>query len=62
MAKVSRDRLMVALEAQYPGYQFVKHKGYGTRAHQAALERQGVSAIHRKSYAPIRKLLSGAES
>jgi ribonuclease HII len=57
VAKVSRDRLMTALEAEYPGYRFADHKGYGTRAHHAALARQGVSAIHRTSYAPIRKLL-----
>ncbi len=58
IAKVSRDRQMVALEAAYPGYGFARHKGYGTRAHQAALAAQGVSAIHRKSYAPVRCLLS----
>jgi ribonuclease HII len=57
VAKVSRDRLMAALETQYPGYRFADHKGYGTRAHQAALARQGVCAVHRTSYAPIRKLL-----
>ncbi len=57
VAKVSRDRLMTALDARYPGYDLAKHKGYGTRAHQAALAQLGVSAIHRKSYAPIRALL-----
>jgi len=61
VAKVSRDRLMMALEAEYPGYRFADHKGYGTRAHQAALAQQGVTAIHRKSYAPVRRLLSGPE-
>lgn len=59
VAKVSRDRLMAALDAHYPGYSLAKHKGYGTRAHQAALAQLGVSAIHRKSYAPVRSLLEG---
>jgi ribonuclease HII len=62
VAKVSRDRMMAALDAHYPGYDLAKHKGYGTRAHQAALAQLGVSDIHRKSYAPIQKLLAGGEN
>ena len=54
LAKVTRDRMMVELEAQFPGYAFARHKGYGTREHQAALERLGVSRIHRVSFAPIK--------
>jgi len=57
IAKVSRDRAMLALDARYPGYHFARHKGYGTHAHQAALQRLGVSEIHRQSYAPIRASL-----
>jgi ribonuclease HII len=57
VAKVSRDRAMAALDARYPGYGFAQHKGYGTRAHHAALKRLGVSEAHRKSYAPVRELI-----
>lgn len=53
IAKVSRDRFMARLDALYPGYNFTRHKGYGTRAHQAALDQLGVSAIHRRSYRPV---------
>ncbi len=61
VAKVSRDRQMAELDAHYPGYSFARHKGYGTRLHQAALAQRGVSAVHRKSYAPIQRLLNAAE-
>jgi ribonuclease HII len=57
VAKVTRDRIMVALDAQLPGYGFARHKGYGTSEHQAALRALGVSQEHRKSYAPIAALL-----
>ena len=57
IAKVTRDRLMVALHEQYPGYGFAQHKGYGTPEHQAALARFGPSPHHRKSWAPIRALM-----
>lgn len=53
VAKVARDRRMISLERRFPGYGFDRHKGYGTAAHQAALERLGVSPIHRRSYAPV---------
>ncbi|MBI5405931.1 ribonuclease HII [Candidatus Kaiserbacteria bacterium] len=49
-AKVSRDRLMVRLSAEYPLYGFEKHKGYGTRAHYEALEKYGPCVIHRRSF------------
>lgn len=59
VAKVSRDRAMASLETRYPGYGFGRHKGYGTAAHRAALLQRGVCEAHRKSYAPIRDLLTG---
>ena len=55
VAKVSRDRLMVELEGRFPGYGFARHKGYGTAQHQAALAALGPSAIHRLSFAPLRR-------
>ena len=57
LAKVSRDRLMVAMEAQHPGYGFAVHKGYPTPAHLAALERLGPCIQHRRSFAPVKRLL-----
>lgn len=53
LAKVARDREMVALDAQFPGYGFAQHKGYGTAAHLAALARLGASPHHRRSFAPV---------
>lgn len=53
MAKVTRDRELVRLDALYPGYGLAVHKGYGTSAHRAALERLGPSPIHRRSFAPV---------
>ena len=50
LAKVSRDRYMVEMDGKYPGYGFAKHKGYGTKAHYAALDELGPCAIHRKSF------------
>ena len=58
LAKVSRDALMVEMDEIYPGYGFAKHKGYPTKQHRAALLRLGVCEIHRRSYAPVKKLLS----
>jgi ribonuclease HII len=57
LAKVERDAAMLRLDAEYPGYGFAVHKGYPTAVHLAALERQGVSAVHRRSYAPVRRCL-----
>jgi ribonuclease HII len=56
VAKVSRDRMMVELDATYPGYGFARHKGYGTPQHRAALERLGPCAVHRLSFAPLQRL------
>lgn len=50
LAKVTRDRLMVQLDAQYPGYGFAAHKGYGTKAHYAAVAALGLCPIHRRSF------------
>jgi ribonuclease HII len=55
IAKVTRDRLMLALDEQYPAYGFAKHKGYGTAAHLAALKQYGPSPIHRRSFLPVRQ-------
>ena len=52
LAKVTRDRVMVAMHEQFPGYGFAQHKGYPTALH---LERLGACAIHRRSFAPVHK-------
>lgn len=57
IAKVFRDKVMIAADRQYPQYGFAKHKGYGTRVHQEALKKHGPCDIHRKTYKPIRQLL-----
>lgn len=57
LAKTARDAEMLRLHRLYPGYGLDRHKGYPTAAHLAALELHGVSAIHRRSYAPVRRLL-----
>ncbi|MBP9816477.1 MAG: ribonuclease HII [Candidatus Pacebacteria bacterium] len=49
-AKVTRDRLMVRLSGEYPEYDFAKHKGYGTPAHQAAIKKYGLCDLHRRSF------------
>ena len=53
IAKVTRDRIMEALAKTHPGYGFELHKGYGTREHQAALDKLGVCEHHRRSFKPI---------
>ena len=50
LAKVSRDRFMTDLAAEYPEYVFEKHKGYGTKLHIEMIRKYGVSAVHRKSF------------
>ena len=60
VAKVARDRLMVEMNANYPGYGFAQHKGYGTDTHRAALARLGLCPIHRRSFAPMRHLCGEA--
>ncbi len=56
-AKVLQCLLMDLAEQQYPGYAFGRHRGYGTPQHLAALNRQGVCPIHRKSYGPVKAIL-----
>ncbi len=58
LAKVYRDRIMVNLDRQYPGYHLADHKGYVTRTHERSLIELGVTAIHRKSYANIQALIN----
>ncbi len=53
LAKVARDEMMIALDAEIPGYGFAQHKGYGTAFHRAALDALGVSRAHRVSFAPV---------
>ncbi|GAB4520989.1 MAG: ribonuclease HII [Anaerolineales bacterium] len=53
-AKTRRDTRMCALEKDYPGYGFARHKGYGTGAHREAISRLGASPIHRRTFAPLR--------
>lgn len=56
IAKVRRDRLMVEYATEFPEYGFEKHKGYGTKAHLAALRAHGPTRIHRKTFQPIAQL------
>lgn len=57
LAKVYRDDEMIALDRRFPGYGFARHKGYPTRQHLEALARLGACGIHRRSYAPVRRIL-----
>ncbi|MSQ61345.1 MAG: ribonuclease HII [Dehalococcoidia bacterium] len=59
VAKVSRDRFMVALDREYPGYGFAGHKGYAARTHLEAIRDLGVSNVHRRTFAPVRSRLCG---
>jgi len=59
IAKVTRDRLMGELDEQYPGYDFARHKGYGTAHHLALLKQNGASPIHRFSFRPVRLVEAG---
>jgi ribonuclease HII len=58
LAKVARDRHMHELAARFPGYGFEVHKGYGTKVHQEALCRLGPCPEHRRTYEPVRKVLT----
>jgi ribonuclease HII len=57
LAKVTRDRFMIELDARYPQYSFARHKGYGTPQHLSALEQHGPCPQHRHSFAPIKRPL-----
>lgn len=58
VAKVTRDRIMTALGNRYPGFGWERNAGYGTAAHRDGLDRLGVTPHHRRSYAPVLKMLS----
>lgn len=58
VAKVTRDRMMAEYAKEYPGYAFDKNVGYGTKDHLAGLKQYGVTPIHRKSFEPIKSMLS----
>lgn len=58
VAKVTRDRLMAALAAEFPGYGWERNAGYGTKEHLAALETLGVTPHHRRSFRPVREVNS----
>ena len=57
VAKVARDAEMQELDRLYPNYGFAQHKGYPTAAHRAALEYYGATVVHRRSFAPVRRVL-----
>lgn len=57
IAKVARDQEMLELDAKYPGYGLAQHKGYPTKAHLDALTELGVTPLHRRSFAPVRKIV-----
>ncbi|MBI2355960.1 MAG: ribonuclease HII [Candidatus Doudnabacteria bacterium] len=57
IAKVSRDKILAELHEQYPNYGFVKHKGYGTKEHRAALKRFGVTPVHRTSFTFVQQVI-----
>jgi len=61
VAKVTRDRICDEWDARYPAYGFARNKGYGTRYHYRALTAEGPCSWHRRSFAPIRMLLSGVQ-
>jgi ribonuclease HII len=59
VAKVTRDRMMEVYHLTYPDYNFPSHKGYGTEEHLQRLVQHGPCAIHRRTFAPVARLLSG---
>ncbi len=61
LAKVTRDREMIELDQQYPGYGLAGHKGYPTKVHMAALQELGPTPIHRRSFGPVRKQIEQLE-
>lgn len=61
IAKVARDQEMIEMDTIYPGYGLAKHKGYPTKVHMEALEKLGITKIHRRSFGPVKKLLDASE-
>lgn len=60
VAKVFRDGLMERLDVRFPGYGLAQHKGYGTPQHLRAIDRLGISPIHRRSFAPLKSVTGGS--
>jgi ribonuclease HII len=58
LAKEHRDRIMIAADAEYPGYGWASNKGYGAKAHMAALQKLGPTALHRRSFSPVAQFFS----
>ena len=56
IAKVTRDRMMLEIDEEFPMYGFKDHKGYGTKAHMAAIDKYGPCIYHRKTFAPIKHM------
>jgi ribonuclease HII len=61
LAKVWRDRLLIDLDAIYPGYDLAQNKGYGTAKHLRAIEQQGICIEHRRSFSPVRIAIEGSQ-
>jgi len=59
LAKVTRDEEMIYMDTVYPGYEFARHKGYGSKLHITKLNELGASLIHRRSFAPVRRVIEG---
>lgn len=57
IAKVTRDRMAVEMDRDYPGYGFAGHKGYGTKEHLACLRQKGPCPVHRRSFRPVREIM-----
>jgi ribonuclease HII len=57
VAKVTRDRIMQDFDEKFPGYDFSHNVGYGTKAHLFALERYGVTPIHRRTFEPVKSMI-----
>ena len=57
LAKVYRDRMLVELDAVYPGYGLARHKGYCSREHLAALDRLGPTPLHRRNWSPVAQMM-----
>ena len=58
IAKVTRDRIIIEMDKEYPGYGFAEHKGYGTEEHLACLQINGPCPLHRRSFSPVSEMLS----
>ena len=59
IAKVTRDRMIVAMDGIYPGYGLARHKGYGTKEHLECLRRMGPCPMHRRSFRPVIEVING---